>query len=132
YLYALGAFRDPALITRGLEVTATPQLRSQDAALYLAQFFANPDARSPALSFVTEHWAALQPKVAVFGGDTTLIHAMAGFCDAGARDRIKAFFAAHPLPAATRTLEQTIEQIDNCITLRARQTAAVADWLAAR
>src|SRR5262249_9823719 len=92
YLYALGAFRDPALIRRGLELSTASHLRSQDAAIYLAQFFANPDARSTALSFVVDQWPALQPKVTVFGGDTTLIHALNGFCDAAARDRIKAFF----------------------------------------
>jgi aminopeptidase N len=132
YLYALGEFRDSALIARGLELSATPQLRSQDAAIYLAQFFANPDARSTALSFVIEHWPALQPKVAVFGGDTTLVHSMSSFCDAGSRDRIASFFAAHPLPAATRTLEQTLEQISNCIALRDTQTAAVGAWLSSR
>jgi aminopeptidase N len=130
YLYALGDFRDPALVSRGLELAVTPQLRSQDTAIYLAQFLANPDAQSRALSFVTERWTALEPKVTVFGGDTTLLHALGAFCDAASRDRITSFFAAHPLPAAARTLEQTIEQIDNCIALREKQTAAVASWLA--
>jgi len=132
YLYALGAFDDPALIARGLELATTPQLRSQDAAIYLAQFFANPDARSTALSFVADHWPALEPKVKVFGGDTTLVSAMGGFCDPASRDRIKSFFAAHPLPAAARTLDQTLERIDNCIALREKQTATVGTWLANR
>jgi hypothetical protein len=57
---------------------------------------------------------------------------MSGFCDVDSRDRIKAFFAAHPLPAATRTLEQTLEQINTCIVLREKQGAAVAAWLNAR
>jgi aminopeptidase N len=131
-LYALGDFRDPTLVARGLAVSTTPQLRSQDAAIYLAQFFANPDARSQALSFVVEQWSALEPKVTVFGGDTTLVHAMSRFCDAESRDRIKSFFAAHPLPAAARTLEQTLEQIGNCISLREKQSANVASWLANR
>jgi len=132
YLYALADFRDPALAARGLELAASPQLRSQDAAIYLAQFFGNPATRSRALAFVIDRWAALEPKVTVFGGDTTLIHSLSSFCDAESRDRIKAFFAAHPLPAATRTLEQTIEQIDTCIALREKQAPAVAAWLNAR
>jgi len=132
YLYALAAFRDPALVSRGLELAVSPQLRSQDAAIYLAQFFANPEARSPALAFVIDRWTAVEPKVTVFGGDTTLIHSMSSFCEPEARDRIKAFFAAHPLPAAIRTLEQTMEQINTCIALREKQTPAVAAWLSAR
>jgi hypothetical protein len=31
-----------------------------------------------------------------------------------------------------RTLTQTLEQIDNCIALRDKQTPAVGGWLAAR
>jgi len=132
YLYALGAFTEPALIDRGLELSLSLQLRSQDTALYLAQFFGNPTARDRALDFVTSHWTALEPKVAIFGGDTSLVRAMGSFCDARARERIKTFFAAHPLPAAARTLEQTFEQIDNCTTLRERQAPAVAAWVRAR
>jgi len=132
YLYALADFREPALVERGLQLALSPQLRSQDTAVYLAQFFGNPDARSRALSYVTEHWTALAPKVTISGGDTNLIRSMSSFCDAQSRDQIKTFFAAHPLPAATRTLDQTLEQIDNCIVLREKQTPAVTDWLASR
>src|SRR5712691_4215221 len=132
YLYALADFREPALVERGLQLALSPQLRSQDTAVYLAQFFGNPDARSRALSHVTEHWTALAPKVTISGGDTNLIRSMSSFCDAQSRDQIKTFFAAHSLPAATRTLDQTLEQIDNCIVLREKQTPAVTDWLASR
>ena len=132
YLYALGDFREPALIDRGLKLALTPQLRSQDTTLYLGHFFGNPEARSRALSFVTGNWAALEPKVTIFGGDTNLIRSMSAFCDAGSRDQIRSFFAEHKLPAAARTLEQTLEQITNCIGLREKQTPAVGAWLAAR
>ena len=132
YLYALAEFRDPTLMERGLQLALSPQLRSQDTAVYLARFFANPDARERALAFLREQWTALEPKITIFGGDTTLIASMAGFCDAGSRDRITTFFAEHQLPAAARTLDQTIERINNCIALREKQTPAVEAWLAAR
>jgi predicted kinase len=57
---------------------------------------------------------------------------MSGFCDARERDRIMSFFAEHKLPAAARTLDQTVEQINNCIALREKQAPAVEAWLAAR
>src|SRR6185369_12792786 len=103
----------------------SPQLRTQDTALYLARFFANADARDRTLAFLGENWAALEPKVMIFGGDTALVGSMAAFCDARSRDRITAFFAERKLPAATRTLEQTVEQINNCIALREKETPAV-------
>ena len=132
YLYALGDFRDPALIDRGLQRSLSAQLRNQDTALYLARFLTNPAARPRAWAFVKEHWSALAPKVTIFGGDANLVRALGSFCEAGARDDVAAFFAAHPLPGAARTLTQTIEQINNCIALRERQRPAVAAWLAAR
>ncbi|MCU1384094.1 MAG: pepN 2 [Acidobacteria bacterium] len=132
YLYALGDFRDPALIDRGLQRSLSPQLRSQDTAVYLVQFLTNPVARPRAWAFVKEHWPALEPKVTIFGGDVNLVRALGSFCDTAARDDVAAFFAAHPLPGAARTLTQTVEQITNCVALRERQTPAVTAWLAAR
>jgi aminopeptidase N len=129
YLYALGAFRDPTLIDRGLAIALTPQLRSQDTALYLAQFFGNAAARDRALAFVVDRWSAVEPKVTIAGGDTTLVQAMSSFCDQGSRDQIKRFFAAHPLPAAARTLDQTLERIDNCVALHREGAAAATQWL---
>jgi len=132
YLYALGDFRDPALIDRGLQRSLSPQLRSQDTALYLTQFLTSPAARPRAWAFVKANWEALAPKVTIFGGDVNLVRSLGSFCDAGARDDVAAFFAAHPLPGAARTLTQTLEQIGNCIALRGKQTPAVTAWLSAR
>jgi ERAP1-like C-terminal domain len=132
YLHALAGFQDPALVDRGLQRARTAALRSQDTAQYLAAFFRNPSARPRAWSFVTAHWTELQPKITIFGGDTRLVAAFGGFCDARSRDAVTAFAAAHPLPSAVRTLAQTLERIGNCIALRDRQAPLVAEWLAAR
>jgi aminopeptidase N len=132
YLFALAAFREPALIDRGLRYALSPQLRSQDTAIYLGQFFRNAAARPRAWGFVKQHWAELEPKITIAGGDVSLVGSLSAFCDAGARDDIKAFFAAHKLPAAARTLDQTVERINNCIELRATQSPALAAWLAGR
>src|SRR4051812_659065 len=132
YLYALADFQQPPLIQRGLERALTPQLRSQDTAIYLSQFLFNPAARPRAWAFIKEHWAALEPKVMISLGDVNLTRALGAFCDAPSRDDVKAFFTAHPLPGAARTLTQTTEQINNCMALREKQTPAVAAWLAAR
>jgi aminopeptidase N len=130
YLYALAEFREPALIDRALEYTLTPKLRSQDTAAFFARFFGEEAARPRAWAFLKQHWAELEPKVTIFGGDTTVIGALSSYCDAAARDDISAFFRQHPLPAAARTLSQTIERIDNCVALRTAQTPVVASWLA--
>ncbi|HWF84767.1 MAG TPA: ERAP1-like C-terminal domain-containing protein, partial [Vicinamibacterales bacterium] len=130
YLNALSDFTAPALVDRGLQLALSPTMRSQDTALYLAHFLGNPVTHARAWTFVTANWPALEAKVTIFGGDTNLTSALGSFCDAATRDDIGAFFAAHPLPAAARTLKQTIERINNCIDLREKQTPVLTEWLA--
>jgi aminopeptidase N len=129
YLYALTEFRDPALVDRALALSIAPTLRSQDTARYVANFFSNEAARTRAWAFVKEHWKELEPKVTIFGGDTTVVSSLGNFCDASSRDDIASFFRQHPLPSAARTLTQTIERINNCIGFRTSQTPSVTEFL---
>ena len=132
YLYALAGFRDPALLDRALAYSLTPQLRTQDTASFFRSFLSEETARARAWAFMKAHWTELEPKIAIFGGDTMVTSALSGFCDAASRDDVASFFAQHPLPAASRTLTQTLERIDNCVALRASQTGKVTAFLAAR
>ena len=129
YLYALAKFRDPALIDRGLALSITPKLRSQDTARFLSSFLAEEVARPRAWAFMKAHWSELEPKVTVFGGDTALVSSFGNFCEASSRDDIASFFRQHPLPSAARTLTQTIERINNCIAFRSAQTGSVTEFL---
>jgi aminopeptidase N len=132
YLNALADFRDPPLIDRALQRTLSPALRTQDASLYLSAFFGNTVARPRAWSFVKERWKELEPKITIFGGDAGLVAALGQFCDVRMRDEIVSFFSEHKLPGAARTLDQTIERINNCVELKEKQTPAVTEWIAAR
>ncbi len=132
YLYARTEFRDPALVDRALQYSLSPQLRSQDTAIYLGRLFGNAAARPRAWAFLKQHWTELEPKITISLGDISLIRSLAPFCDAETRDDIQTFFAAHKLPTATRTLDQTLERINNCIDLRDKQTPTLTEWLATR
>jgi aminopeptidase N/puromycin-sensitive aminopeptidase len=132
YLYALTNFEDPALIQRALEYTLSPELRSQDTSLYLSTFFGNSATRDRAWTFTKQRWTELEAKVSISLGDVSLVSSLANFCSAEARDDIAGFFKGHQLPAAGRTLQQTIERINNCIDTRQRQQESLAKWLSAR
>ncbi len=129
YLYALTQFSDPALIDRALAKLLGDEIRTQDTRLYLTRFFANPAARDRAWAFAKAHWTVLEPKLSVFGGSSGLAGALGAFCDADTGKDIATFFAAHPQPAAQRTLKQALERIDQCVALRAQQTPPVTEWL---
>ena len=129
YLYALGDFRDPALVQRGLANTLSPSVRSQNAGRYLEQFFTNPAASHAAWAFFKEHFKDLQPKLSVAFSDVGVVQAMGSFCDASTRDDIKAFFSTHKLGNAARNVDQTIEKINDCISLKERQSPILEEFL---
>ena len=132
YLFATTAFRDPAIIERALQRTFSSDVRTQDTARYLASFFDNPVARPRAWSFIKSNWTTLEPRLRIFNGRVTLANALASFCDGAARDDIRAFFETNRVQGMAGALNRTIEQINNCIDLREKQTKPVSDWLASR
>ena len=107
-LSALAAFRDPALIDRGLQMvlTAAGPLAGRVAPAG-AVSRQSGGARQDVDVHQGELGRARSRKWRLFGGDTNLVAALGTFCDAPARDDIKGFFSAHPLPGAARTLDQT-------------------------
>jgi len=129
YLLAAGSFEDPQVVERALRYALSPALRSQDTARYLARFLGNPAARDRAWQFIKEHWPELEPKIAVSFGTIRVIEALGSFCANSARNDIQSFFASRNLGPAALTLEQTTEEITNCIAVKAAQTAALASWL---
>jgi aminopeptidase N len=132
YFYAAADFGDPGVIDRALRRTLTSDVRTQDTARYLAGFFANPIARPRAWMFVKANWTLLEPRLKVFNASNVLAGAVSSFCDAAARDDVKAFFDAHRLGGMAGPLGRSIERINNCIDLREKQTKAVGEWLAMR
>ena len=132
YFQALAKFRDPRIIDLALQRTLSSDVRTQDTARYLATFFDNPVARPRAWSFVKSNWIVLEPKLRAFNAGARVANALDGFCDAGARDDIRAFFDTHRLPGVTGALNLAIERINDCIDLREKQTQPVSDWLASR
>ena len=78
-----------------------------------------------------QHWDALTPKLDNYSMGVT-VSMTESFCDPADRDSVQQFFTAHPLPAAERSLRQTMEAIGNCIDMRQRQSANLASWLQAQ
>jgi aminopeptidase N len=128
FLNALPAFRDPALVTRTLEYALSSSVRSQDAPAVFAGALAGPQ-RDLAWRFVRDKWSALVEKLGVFQGLPGILGPLGSFCDRGKAEEIRAFFAKNPLPAAARLLQQSLERIETCAAIDARQSAPFAAWL---
>ncbi len=132
YLFALTSFRDPALVSRSLELSTTAAIRSQDTAVFLGLILRHPDpaVRRVAWSYVKAHWNDIHNKLTMSSGSNLVRSSGSATCDEATRDDITTFFRDHPVVSSERTLRQTVERIDNCIVLRSRQEANLAAWIA--
>ena len=131
YLYALTAFSDPALVRRTMELTVSPEVRSQDAKLVVARMLSG-DGRVLAWRLVRDRWAEIQKKTGEFVGNTIIVGALGSFCEAGAAAEIRTFFSRHKVPDAERTLQQALERVSSCAREAPLRRRALAAWLSRR
>lgn len=128
YLFALTAFKDPALLKRTLEYSLSDEVRNQDAAALIGAVLGNPAGRDLGWTFVKEHWADLQKKLTTWSS-AGLVRSTGTFCDARDRDDIGRFFTQYKVATAERSLKQTLEGITDCINLKSGQEANLKEWL---
>jgi hypothetical protein len=137
---ALAAFREPSLVNRTLEYALSPAVRSQDTPLVLGSMMGQ---RSPRTStdatdiqvvtwnFVKGHWDELTKKLGMFQGIPAIVFSTGAFCSRDLQSDVQQFFQQHPVPAAQRALQQSMERIQNCVAVKERQSAPLSAWLAA-
>ncbi len=128
YLFTLPQFTDPQLLQRTLEFAVSPDVRSQDALQLVGSVMGNPAGKKLAWDFIQSHWDAIAKAGGPFAS-AEVVGATSVFCDAGMRDQVTDFFAAHKIAAAERTYKQSIERINNCIDLKSQQEPQLASWL---
>ncbi|MGH8730782.1 MAG: ERAP1-like C-terminal domain-containing protein, partial [Burkholderiales bacterium] len=129
YRNALAEFRDPALVKRALEYAVSGRMRNQDAPHFIASILDEPESRDVAWAFVKAHWGEVKSSFTPLAG-AAVVAAAGSFCDARGQEDVRQFFTQNTVPAAERTLQQTLEQISNCAALRQRQHTHLAEWLA--
>ena len=132
YMYALADFSDPSLVRRTMNYLLGPDVRNQDAKIFVARLFENPDSRALAWELLKARWADIQKKTGEFVGNTVVVGALSALCGSRTLSDVKHFFATHKVPDAQRTLQQTEERIAACTALAAAQSGKLADWLKRR
>ena len=125
---ALSFFSDPKLLQRTLDYAISPAVRSQDSLGVIDSVMRNPAGTKLAWDFVRAHWDQLAKMGGGFAG-AEVVEATSSFCDGGLRDEMKDFFSTHNVPAAQRTLKQSVEQINYCVDLKSQQGPQLASWL---
>ncbi|MDR3752463.1 MAG: M1 family aminopeptidase [Terracidiphilus sp.] len=130
-LRQLVLFTNPELLERGLEYSVSPKVRNQDSARLFNTAMRIPENRDATWNFIKTHWDQVQAEFTTEMG-SYLVDGTGDFCSVEARDDVKNFFAAHPVPATNSTLRHALEHIDGCIELRRLQEPNLKKWLAAQ
>ena len=121
--------RDPALVESVLIACLSPRIPTQDVAFVLARLLRNPHARAQAFDFIRAHWAELRERVPSMLM-SRLIDATPALAGEQQRRAVMSFFAAHPVPTATRALRQADERFRLDARFRKRAGPALRRWLA--
>jgi puromycin-sensitive aminopeptidase len=129
FFNALPYFRDPALVKRTLESALSTDVRTQDSAPLFVGLLSLPWSRPAAWAFVKAEWARITERLGTFAGIPYIVYGVGNFCSTEDAADVKRFFAAHPVPAAERGIQQVVEKIESCAAVRARQSAPFGQWL---
>ncbi|RPJ33956.1 MAG: hypothetical protein EHM35_10160 [Planctomycetaceae bacterium] len=132
-LAALTHFQQRELLQDTLELSLSPVVRSQDTIRVVAGVAANPHGRDLAWEFVRANWAEFDRR---YGGGGFLIVRLiesvtSSFTTLAKEREVAEFFLAHPVPAATRTVQQCLERIRINSRWLSRNRMEAAAWLTA-
>jgi aminopeptidase N len=128
YLLALALFSQANLAQRTLALVDAGKVRQQQYPLLFSVLLANTHAQDAAWGYLKEHWSDLAEKVTSFGGRGA-VSALGNFCSDDKRADVARFFQQHPAPGAQRTVNQSLERIDNCIEFKKIQQQNMDSWL---
>jgi puromycin-sensitive aminopeptidase len=129
FLYALAAFRQPALLEQTLARTISGEFRTQDAPFVARALLMSVYGRELAWEFVKANWDTMErqyPKQ----GLRRLAEGVIGLPTAELERDVHAFFRERRIELGGKTVEQYLEQLRIAVRLRERESAAFARYLA--
>ncbi len=128
YLFTLPRFGDTKLLQRTLDLSISPEVRSQDALQVVTSVMHNPAGQDLAWDYIRQHWSEMEKAGGPFAS-AEIVAGTSSFCSPQLRDQVTEFFTAHNVPAAERTYKQSIEKINACVDFKTQQEPQLATWL---
>jgi hypothetical protein len=120
FQYALARFREPALLQRTLELSLTPDVRSQDGPYLLRDTIMNRDNGPAAWSFVAEHWAEANDRFPT-NSIARMLSGVRALRDEAAAHHVEGFLAEHPVPQGDLQIRQHVERMWVTVGLAERE-----------
>ncbi|MDO8590645.1 MAG: M1 family metallopeptidase, partial [bacterium] len=128
--HALASFRDEKLLQETLEFALSKHVRSQDTLGIVASVWSNPSGHDLAWQFVKKHWPIFLERYGSGGYSLSrLVNTGSVFKTRKVYNDFKKFFRTHPVPGASRAVEQVLEKIDGNIRWLARDGKEIEEWL---
>lgn len=127
YLYALGSFPSPELAERTLAMTLG-EMRTQNAPFVVLYLLSNRDVNELTWAFVKREWDRMVERFP----DNTIPRLLGGVVTLSTPELaadVEAFVADHPVPQASKTVEQHLERLRVNVRLRQREAEAIATYL---
>jgi alanyl aminopeptidase len=130
YMLSLGEFRDPALVARAFEYSLGSKTRPQEV-LTIPSVISEGNWKNEDLAYqwMTGNYTTIvrriPPDVAAF------LPQFAEGCSEDRLERARTFFAdpAHQVEGTLKELAKVADSVTNCVSLRKREGAAVAEFL---
>jgi len=127
---ALGAFRDEKLLRRTLSMILDGRIRAQDALYAVRTAIQWPDSRAVFIAWMREHLTEVANILSGFGV-TRMVASLRQLCDAKEVEAAARAFEpmVEKMGGSKRRLREALENAELCVDLRARQAAAVSNYL---
>jgi alanyl aminopeptidase len=131
---AMSAFHNPAAIEAAMRAVLNGDVPFLEGAALLFSGQAEQATRKLPLQFLEAHYDEITTKMPTGGGfdfGSVLPQVGGSYCDAASRDDLKKFLGpkVKKFVGAPRALDQTLESIDLCISIKAAQGPSVAAFL---
>ena len=128
---AWSRFQQPELLQKALQLSLSPEeVRSQDTVSLVTAIAGNKNGRDLTWKFVKGNWPELDRRYGAGGfGLMRLVSITGAFTTEEARKDVEAFFKAHPVASAERTVQQSLERIGLNIRWVARNREPIGQWL---
>ncbi|MEE9601018.1 MAG: ERAP1-like C-terminal domain-containing protein, partial [Thermoplasmata archaeon] len=133
-LMALTRPKREELLRETLERSLSEEVRSQDTVFVVAGVASNRHGRESAWEFIKDNWAEFDRRYGRGGLDglTYLVSVTGAFTTLERAEEVEEFFRTHPVPAARRTVQQSLERIRLNAKWLEQNRGELADWFATR
>ncbi|MDP8921886.1 MAG: M1 family metallopeptidase [Chloroflexota bacterium] len=127
YLFNLGNFRERGLLWRTLDMTLTPEVRTQNAPFLIGSLMTNPDGGDLAWGFVKSHWEEIVERFP----DNTHVRMLAGITALSTPELasdVEQFFQTHTVKQGQKTLDQHLERLQVNVRFREREMSNLTGY----